>query len=58
LILSTAKDAEARRFCDLVGAMLVDRLIAPPLQAWLRAGGRRRDGNDKPGRGLGLGKVW
>jgi len=29
LILSTAKDAEARRGCDLVVAMLVDRLIAP-----------------------------
>jgi len=29
LILSTAKDAEARRSCDLVVAMLVDRLIAP-----------------------------
>jgi hypothetical protein len=29
LILSTAKDAEARRCCDLVVAMLVDRLSAP-----------------------------
>src|SRR6202048_5370815 len=29
LILSTAKDAEARRYCDLVVAMMVDRLIAP-----------------------------
>jgi transposase len=29
LILSTAKDVEARRNCDLVVAMLVDRLIAP-----------------------------
>ena len=29
LILSTAKDAEARRNCDLVVAMMVDRLIAP-----------------------------
>ena len=29
LILSTAKDTAARRFCDLVVAMLVDRLIAP-----------------------------
>src|ERR1700726_3818633 len=29
LILSTAKDAEARRFCDLIVAMMVDRLIAP-----------------------------
>src|SRR5580692_6251264 len=29
LILSTAKDAEARRNCDLVVAMIVDRLITP-----------------------------
>jgi len=29
LILSTAKDPASRRFCDLVVAMLVDRLIAP-----------------------------
>jgi len=29
LILSTAKDAEARRNCDLAVAMIVDRLITP-----------------------------
>ena len=29
LILSTAKDAGSRRSCDLVVAMLVDRLIEP-----------------------------
>jgi transposase len=29
LILSTAKDASSRRYCDLVVAMIVDRLIAP-----------------------------
>ena len=29
LILSTAKDAASQRFCDLVMAMIVDRLIAP-----------------------------
>lgn len=29
LILSTSKDAAARRHCDLVVAMIVDRLIAP-----------------------------
>src|ERR1700749_1726978 len=29
LILSTAKDAASRRHCDLVGAMIGDRLIAP-----------------------------
>jgi hypothetical protein len=29
LILSTAKDAASRRCCDLVVAMIVDRLIAP-----------------------------
>lgn len=29
LILSTAKDEASRRHCDLVGAMIVDRLIAP-----------------------------
>ena len=29
LILSTSKDKASRRFCDLVVAMMVDRLIAP-----------------------------
>jgi hypothetical protein len=29
LILSTAKDAASRRYCDLVLAMMVDRMIAP-----------------------------
>src|SRR5271169_1354411 len=29
LILSTAKDKASRRYCDLVVAMMVDRLIAP-----------------------------
>jgi hypothetical protein len=29
LILSTSKNAEARRYCDLIVAMMVDRLIAP-----------------------------
>jgi hypothetical protein len=29
LILSTAKDAASRRYCDLVVAMMIDRLIAP-----------------------------
>ena len=29
LILSTAKDAASRRHCDLVVAMIVDRLITP-----------------------------
>jgi hypothetical protein len=29
LILSTAKDEEARRYCDLVVGLIVDRLIAP-----------------------------
>ncbi|MDX8450909.1 IS1634 family transposase [Mesorhizobium captivum] len=29
LILSTAKDAASRRFCDVVVAMMVDRLITP-----------------------------
>ena len=29
LMLSTAKDAASRRHCDLVVAMIVDRLIAP-----------------------------
>src|SRR5690349_20384230 len=29
LILSTANDAASRRHCDLVVAMIVDRLIAP-----------------------------
>jgi transposase len=29
LILSTTKDAASRRYCDLIVAMMVDRLIAP-----------------------------
>src|SRR5205823_11235166 len=29
LILSTAKDAASQRYCELVVAMIVDRLIAP-----------------------------
>ena len=29
LILSTAKDAASRRYCDLVVVMMADRLIAP-----------------------------
>src|SRR4030081_1491783 len=29
LILSTAQDAASRRYCDLVVAMIVDRLITP-----------------------------
>src|SRR5437762_2358092 len=29
LILSTVKDAASRRYCDLIVAMMVDRLIAP-----------------------------
>ena len=29
LLLSTSKNAEARRYCDLIVAMMVDRLIAP-----------------------------
>jgi hypothetical protein len=32
LILSTAKDPLSRRFCDLIVAMMVDRLIAPRLK--------------------------
>ncbi len=29
LILSTAKDEQSRRYCDLVVGLIVDRLIAP-----------------------------
>ena len=29
LILSTAKDEQSRRYCDLVGGLIIDRLIAP-----------------------------
>src|SRR5438067_11123712 len=40
LILSTTKDAASRRHCDLVVAMLVDRLIAHRAElGWVRAVG-------------------
>jgi hypothetical protein len=55
LILSTAKDAEARRCCDLVVALLVDRLIAPRSKlGFVRAvDAECGDGNDESGCGLG-----
>jgi len=47
LILSTAKDAESRRHCDMVIAMMADRLIAPRsklsfVRAVDEAGGARK----------------
>ena len=42
LILSTARDAEARRYCDLDVAMMVDRLIAPRSKLGLRSTRKRR----------------
>jgi hypothetical protein len=56
LILSTAKDAASRRYCDLVVAMIVDRLIAPRSKlGFVRAGGSgERD--LEPGRGSRLGQ--
>ena len=44
LILSTAKDAEARRSCDLVVADAGRPADPATLQAWLRAGGLTRRG--------------
>src|ERR1700739_396515 len=41
LILSTSKDPGSRRYCDLIVAMMVDRLIAPRSKVgFVRAGGQ------------------
>src|ERR1700745_308485 len=57
LILSTAKDAEARRYCDLVVTMMVDRLIAPRSKLGFVRAVDEETATTSLGEVLGLGKV-
>jgi hypothetical protein len=57
LILSTAKDAEARRYCNLVVAMMVDRLIAPRSKLGFVRAVDEETATTSLGEVLGLGKV-
>ena len=57
LILSTAKDAASRRFCDLVVAMIVDRLIAPRSKLGFVRAVDEETAVTSLGAVLGLGKV-
>jgi hypothetical protein len=57
LILSTAKDAEAQRCCDLVVAMLVDRLITPRSKLGFVRAVDEETATTSLGAVLGLGKV-
>ena len=57
LILSTAKDAGSRRSCDLVVAMLVDRLIAPRSKLGFVRAVDEDTAITSLGAVLGLGKV-
>jgi transposase len=57
LILSTAKDAEARRNCDLVVAMMVDRLIAPHSKLGFVRAVDEETATTSLGSVLGLGRV-
>jgi hypothetical protein len=57
LILSAAKDAEARRLCDLVVAMMVDRLIAPHSKLGFVRAVDEETASTSLGEVLGLGKV-
>src|ERR1700726_2299730 len=57
LILSTAKDAEARRYCDLVVAMMVDRLIAPRSKLGFVRAVDEETATTSLGEVLSLGKV-
>jgi hypothetical protein len=57
LILSTAKDAESRRYCDLVVAMMVDRLIAPRSKLGFVRAVDAETASTSLGEVLGLGKV-
>jgi hypothetical protein len=57
LILSTAKDAEARRGCDLVVAMLVDRLIVPRSKLGFVRAVDEETATTSLGAVLGLGRV-
>jgi len=57
LILSTTKDEASRRHCDLVVAMIVDRLIAPRSKLGFCAGGGSETAVSSLGSALRLGKV-
>jgi hypothetical protein len=57
LILSTAKGADARRYCDLVLAMIVDRLIAPRSKLSFVRAVDEETAATSLGAVLGLGKV-
>ena len=57
LILSTAKDAQTRRYCDLVLAMIVDRLITPRSKLGFVRAVDEETATTSLGAVLGLGKV-
>jgi hypothetical protein len=57
LILSTANDAASRRYCDLVLAMMVDRLIAPRSKLGFVRAVDEETAVTSLGAVLGLGKV-
>jgi transposase len=57
LILSTAKDPASRRYCDLVVAMLVDRLIEPRSKLGFVRAVDQESAISSLGAVLGLGRV-
>jgi transposase len=57
LILSTAKDKASRRFCDLIVAMIVDRLIAPRSKLGFVRAVNEETAVSSLGAVLGLGEV-
>jgi hypothetical protein len=57
LILSTAKDPASRRHCDLVVALMVDRLIAPRSKLGFVRAVDQESAISSLGEVLGLGKV-
>lgn len=57
LILSTAKDAVSRRYCDLIVAMMVDRLIEPRSKLGFVRAVDRESAISSLSAVLGLGKV-
>jgi hypothetical protein len=57
LILSTAKDSASRRYCDLVVAMMVDRLIEPRSKLGFVRAVDQETAISSLGAVLGLGKV-
>ena len=57
LMLSTAKDAPSRRYCDLITAMIVDRLIEPRSKLGFVRAVDKESAVSSLGTVLGLGKV-